>query len=501
MTKFVGGLKTEIKAAIKLHKPRSVDVALSLAKTQEELLGELNKKTYSKTTYKEPYKPVTKAPFLGKGILGAAPEEQKKLEEKPKWEERFDSLKAARRARGECFKCGEKYGPCHKCPRSVQLHIVEEIWDIFQLADDKQKEEGIESDDEELVLSECAATGTMEKRTILFLGLIQKQQLLILVDSGSLSNFLANHVVEKLGLPTEKVAATQVTIADGGRMVCDKVVHAVEWWCQGKTFITDFKVLGLGGYDMILSMEWLEAFSPMWVDWKRKTLRFTYQEQRQTLKGVENQLSMRGSLIAKQLQGLHKEGAISQIVHLCVVEQKATNEQPVPSKIQQVLAEFKGRFKEPKTLPPHREFDHIIPLLPNAKAVSKKPYRYAPHQKDEIEKQIAQMLKQGIIQASTSPFASPVLLVKKKDGTWRFCVDYRGLNDITIKNKYPMPVVDELLDELAEAKWFTKLDLRSGYHQIRLIEADEAKTTFKTHQGHYEFKVMPFGLTNAPATF
>lgn len=262
VTKFVGALKTEIKAAIKLHKPRSVDAAFSLAKTQEELLGELNKKTYSKTTYKEPYKPVIKAPFPGKGILGAAPEEQKKLEEKPKWEERFDSLKAARRARGECFKCGEKYGPGHKCPRSVQLHVVEEIWDIFQLADDKQKEEGLESDDEELVLSECAATGTMGKRTIRFLGLIQKQQLLILVDSGS----LANHVVEKLGLWTEKVAATQVTIADGGRMACDKFVHAVEWWCQRKTFIIDFKVLGLGGYDMILGMEWLEAFSPMWVD-------------------------------------------------------------------------------------------------------------------------------------------------------------------------------------------------------------------------------------------
>ncbi len=175
-------------------------------------------------------------------------------------------MKAARRARGECFKCGEKYGPGHKCPRSVQLHVVEEIWDIFQLADDKQKEEGLESDDEELVLSECAATGTMGKRTIRFLGLIQKQQLLILVDSGSSSNLLANHVVEKLGLWTEKVAATQVTIADGGRMVCDKFVHAVEWWCQRKTFIIDFKVLGLGGYDMILDMEWLEAFSPMWVD-------------------------------------------------------------------------------------------------------------------------------------------------------------------------------------------------------------------------------------------
>ena len=167
-----------------------------------------------------------------------------------------------------------------------------------------------------------------------------------------------------------------------------------------------------------------------------------------------------------------------------------------------VVREFPDVFlEELPFIPLEREVDLAIEIVPGTVPMSRAPYRMAPTELKELKSQLQELLDKGFIRSTVSPWGAPVLFVKKKDGTLRMCIDYRQINKVTVKNKYLLLRIEVLFDQLKGADVFSKIDLRSGYYQLRVKEGDVPKTAFRTRYCHYEFLVMPFGLTNAPAAF
>jgi hypothetical protein len=167
-----------------------------------------------------------------------------------------------------------------------------------------------------------------------------------------------------------------------------------------------------------------------------------------------------------------------------------------------VVCEYPDVFPEELPgMPPDQHIEFIIELIPRIVPIAQRPYHVNPQELEELKKQLADMLSKGLIHPSASPWGSPVLFVDKRDGTIRLCVDYRWLNEVTIKNKYPLPKIEDLFDQLNGAKVFSKIDLRTGYQQLKVRESDIPKIAFTTHYGLFEYTIMSFGLTNAPAYF
>ena len=289
-----------------------------------------------------------------------------------------------------------------------------------------------------------ALLGTTSSKTINLRATVGTQTILLLVDSGSSHSFLNQELVQKWQLQTQPTPVLQVKAANGDLLSCSAEITDFSWHIQEVSFSQKMKVVDLGGYDAVLGMDWLSKFRPMTCDWEEKWIEFEYQGKQVRLHGVgAAPKEMLEEASFHQIEEWYSSNELWAVA--VVLPASADQVSEIPHEVQEVLDKFADVFGEPKQLPPHISFDHAITLFPNTTPVNTRPYRYAPHQKDEIERQVAEMIQAGVVSPSLSPFASPVLLVKKKDNTWRFCVDYRKLNLATVKNKFPIPTVEELL--------------------------------------------------------
>ena len=351
----------------------------------------------------------------------------------------------------------------------------------------------------------------------------------VLIDSGASNNFIDESFANQHNIETELISrhnASRVKLANGEVVRIHKKTKVLHVDIINHRSSTEFIVMKLNGYDAILGMPWLITENPK-IDWLKKEVLFEGNKTTEVIAPKSEQVSkVQNVHLINEYNGETKLLSDStDSIYLGYVKfldeppcigtkcfsLDSSNEKTASSVFStstdadaaRVVEEYKDVFPEelPEGLPPKRNIDHRIIIEKGQKPPSRTPYRMSPKELEELKKQLDELLQKGFIRPSQSPFGAPVLFVKKKSGEMRLCVDYRALNAITVKNRYPLPRVEDLIDQLKGAKIFSKIDLRSGYHQIRIDKDDVHKTAFRTRYGHFEFMVLPFGLTNAPATF
>jgi hypothetical protein len=339
-------------------------------------------------------------------------------------------------------------------------------------------------------ISAEALHGIPRQSTLSVLVHINGHQAVALLDSGSTNTFVDTEFVLVVG---------------GGELQSSGCIPNCTFKIQNTEFVYDCKILPLKGYDMVLGANWLKHHGPNFTNWEKRSIAITVNGEWFTIFD-QTATQQQPVIFAKACSKLLLNGAQAFLIHIAMKEHQTKQDSStilgIPANpVDDILAEFADVFTEPTSLPPSRPCDHTIPIKEGSNPPNIRPYRMPHKQKNIVEELVQQMLKNKAIWLSSSPYSSPAILVRKRDKTWRLCIDYRQLNNLTIKNKYPIPVIEDILDELHGSTVFSKIDLRLGYHQIRMHTPDIAKIAFNTHLGHYEYLVMPFGLSNAPATF
>ncbi|CAM8941280.1 unnamed protein product [Rhodiola kirilowii] len=429
LKRFMAVLKDEVHREMVLMRPTNLRVAMGMARIAEQKLNEtrnwVTRPTFSRTSVTPPSNQgadqrAIKAP----GARGTTNLPVRRLS---------ITDMAARREKGLCFNCDEKFVPGYQCKPRFQCLVLEE--DVFE-------EEPLEPSYEEVVvigdqeqieadvpsISFHALQGKPVPQTLRIEGMLKGARVVVLIDTGSTHNFLQGRIARNAGIPVEKAKHLNVTVGNGDALSCEGQCKNVELCFGNNSFHVDFYLPPIYGADAVLGAQWLAELGPILFDYKALRMSFEHVGKTVELNGLQQQASFM-QISLGQFKRMTKVDSVASYYQLIASErfdtqQSATlpaipDELTSPQKLtlQQMLLKYTTVFDKPRGLPPPRVVDHHIPLLPGVAPVNVRPYRYPRHQKLEIEKLIHEMFNDGIIRHSTSPFSSPVLLVKKKDGS------------------------------------------------------------------------------------
>jgi hypothetical protein len=456
---FLSGLKDEVRLPICMLNPSNLIQAFGLAKIQEEYVT--SSRRISKQ-FGNSFSPYSKPAAYGQQSFSGEHSFSKKDEQGKRNPNGFPIQRAStthmkeRRSKGLCYTCDEKWNPSHVC-KTPRLYLMQGIGankgEHFEEVyfDSKEGEGGEEASLENSKHPEIslhAISGSSSPNTMRLEGTIRLQRVIILVDLGSTHNFVDPYIVRKTKLQCLVEEIIIVKVANGEVITSEGKCSVVAMKIQGNIFSTEFYFLTLGGCDIVLGVQWLRTLGLIIWDFLKLTMACTWLGTSillQGLKPTDWTMEKRPKFFRSSNKGV--------VLQLIECENKPPN-LPVSTQFEGLLNEFKGVFEKPRGLPPIRSHDHRIVLKEGSKPVCIQCYRYPYYQKTEIEKIFQDLLESGVIRSSQSLFSSPVLLVSKVDGSWRMCMDYRALNQETIKDKFLIPVIDELLDELFGANFF-----------------------------------------------
>ncbi|KAL4011458.1 hypothetical protein IC575_028517 [Cucumis melo] len=492
--KFVRGLRLNIQGLVRAFRPAThadalrlaVDLSLQERANSSKVAGKGLTSGQKRKAEQQP-NPVPQRNFR----LGG---EFRRFQQKP-----FEAKEAAR-GKPLCTTCGKHHlghclfgtRTCFKCRQ--EGHTADRC--PMRLTGNAQNQEAGAPHQGKVFATkktEAEMAGTVVTGTLPVLG----HYALVLFDSGLSHSFISSAFVLHARLEVEPLHhVLSVSTPSGECMLSNEKVKACQIEIASHVIEVTLLVLDMLDFDVILGMDWLAANHAS-IDCSRKEVVFNSPSMASFKFKGEGSRSLPQVISAIRASKLLSQGTWS--ILASVVD---TREVDVSLSSEPVVREYPDVFPEELPgLPPHREVEFAIELESGTVPISRAPYRMAPVELKELKVQLQELLDKGFIRPSVSPWGAPVLFVKKKDGSMRLCIDYRELNKVTVKNRYPLPRIDDLFDQLQGAIVFSKIDLRSGYHQLRIKDGDVPKTAFRSRYGHYEFVVMSFGLTNAPAVF